>query len=52
MLPCLLLPTSQNSSYEEFVEGTSANRLSAKFALMECSKIRVRQDSYSRLYEP
>jgi hypothetical protein len=27
-------------------------RLSGKFAFMEFSEIRVRQDSYSRLYEP
>jgi hypothetical protein len=30
----------------------SANRPSGKFALMEFSQVRVRQDSYSRLYEP
>jgi hypothetical protein len=28
------------------------NRSFAKFALMEYSEIRVRRDSYSRLYEP
>jgi hypothetical protein len=27
-------------------------RFSAKFALMESSEVRVRQVSYSRLYEP
>jgi hypothetical protein len=27
-------------------------RVSAKFALMEFSEVRVRQVSYSRLYEP
>jgi hypothetical protein len=31
---------------------SSANRVSAKFALMEFSEVRVRQVSYSRLYEP
>jgi len=31
---------------------SSSNRPSRKFALMEFSEIRVRQDSYSRLYEP
>jgi hypothetical protein len=39
--------TSENTSYEEFVEGTSANRVSRKFAFMEFSEIRVWQDSYS-----
>jgi hypothetical protein len=31
---------------------TSPYRDSAKFALIEHTEIRVRQDSYSRLYEP
>jgi hypothetical protein len=44
--------SSQNASYEVFVDGTSANRPSGKFSLMEFSEIRVRQDSYSPLYEP
>jgi hypothetical protein len=39
MLPCLLLPASQNSSYEEFVEGTSENRVSAKFVLTSIKRV-------------
>jgi hypothetical protein len=34
------------------IRRSSANRGSAKFALMEFSEVRVRQVSYSRLYEP
>ena len=34
------------------IRRSSANRVSAKFALMEFSEVRVRQVSYSRLYEP
>src|SRR5215212_28410 len=39
---------------ENFIKARppSANRLSAKFALMEFSEVRVRQVSYTRLYEP
>jgi len=31
---------------------SSANRVSQKFALMEFSELRVRKESYFRLYEP
>ena len=34
------------------ISGTSPSRVSAKFALMEFSEVRVWQVSYSRLYEP
>jgi hypothetical protein len=36
----------------EMVALISGNRVSRKFALMEYSEIRVRQDRYFRLYEP
>jgi hypothetical protein len=40
------------SLYEEFIDGTSTNRVSQKFALMEFSEIRVRKESYFWLYKP
>jgi hypothetical protein len=43
---------SENPKKANFIYRIFANRPSGKFALMEFSEIRVRQDSYSRLYEP
>jgi hypothetical protein len=37
---CLLLGTSQNSSYAYFIDGTFANRVSANFAFAAFSEVR------------
>jgi hypothetical protein len=36
----------------DFINRSSADQPSANFALLEFSGVRVRQDGYSRLYEP
>jgi hypothetical protein len=44
--------TREGEVRRSLIRRSSANRPSGKFALMEFSEIRLRQDRYFRLYEP
>jgi hypothetical protein len=45
-------PSSAHAAEATLIHPSAWKESSGNFALMEFSEIRVRQDSYSRLYEP